>query len=99
MGKATAQIYSIEGQDPYAYVRDIADEYTGDFIDEEIRQSEVYSSYRYMGKSGQRIGDIAGLTVPTYTKHEIEVVLTPKACTRVKPLHCMLQFSSALAVV
>lgn len=50
------EILSIEGQDPYAYVRQIANEYTGDFLDDEIRQSVVYSSYRYMGKWGQRIG-------------------------------------------
>ncbi|KAJ9122476.1 hypothetical protein QFC22_001903 [Naganishia vaughanmartiniae] len=76
---AGAEVLSIEGQDPYAYVRKIADEYTGDFLDDGIRQSMAYASYRYIGgKWGQRIGDFAGPTVPTYTKHEIEVTLIPR---------------------
>ncbi|KAJ9106882.1 hypothetical protein QFC19_003012 [Naganishia cerealis] len=76
---AGAKVISIEGMDPYAYVRQIASNYTGDFLDDGIRQSMVYSSYRYVGgRWGQRIGDFAGPTVPTYPKYEIEVVLLPR---------------------
>jgi hypothetical protein len=52
-----AEVTSIEGQDPYAYVSQIATNYSGNYLDHGIRENSVYSSYRYTaGKWGQRLG-------------------------------------------
>ncbi|KAJ9127060.1 hypothetical protein QFC24_001293 [Naganishia onofrii] len=75
---AGAEVTSIEGQDPYAYVSQIASNYTGNYLDHGIRENSVYSSYRYTGgKWGQRLGDFAGPIVPSYPKYEITVTLVP----------------------
>jgi hypothetical protein len=52
-----AEVTSIEGQDPYAYVSQVATNYSGNYLDHGIRENSVYSSYRYTaGKWGQRVG-------------------------------------------
>jgi hypothetical protein len=56
-GHALAEVTSINGQDPYTYVDRIANEYSGAYIERDIRQSMVYSSYRFAdSKWAQRIG-------------------------------------------
>jgi hypothetical protein len=65
-----SEITSINGQDPFAYVDRIADEYSGGYLGRDIRQSMAYSSYRfYEGVWGQRLGG-------TFDDEVLSIVLT-----------------------
>ncbi|KAI5453435.1 hypothetical protein NCC49_005914 [Naganishia albida] len=75
-----AEVVSIDGQDPYAYVNRIAEEYSGGYLSRDIRQSMAYSSYRFADSAwGQRLGAFAGPIVPDYPSGlEVTVTLIPR---------------------
>lgn len=54
---AGANVVSIEGQDPYAYVDFIAKTVSGNYLDHGVRVNSVFSSYRLSGSDySQRFG-------------------------------------------
>jgi len=75
---AGAEVLSIQGQDPYDYVSQIATNYSGNYLDHGVRENSVYSSYRLVaGTWGQRVGDFAGPVIPDYFPYSVEVTLIP----------------------
>jgi hypothetical protein len=65
---AGAKILTIEGMDAYDYVDHIAHTVSGNFLDHGIRVNSVYTSYRISNNTySQRLGDLAGRSVPILT--------------------------------
>jgi hypothetical protein len=51
------EVTSIDGQAPDDFVSKMADDFSGAYLDQGIRESMVYASYRYLeGKWAQRVG-------------------------------------------
>jgi hypothetical protein len=64
---AGAKVLAIEGQDPYDYADYIADTYSGNYLDHNVRVNSVFTSYRISGTPtaySQRIGNLAGPYFP-----------------------------------
>ena len=58
----------IEGMNAFDYVDFVARTVSGNFLDHGVRVNSVFSSYRIVGSSfSQRVGDLAGPTVPRQT--------------------------------
>lgn len=63
---AGAKVLSIEGMDPFDYIDLIASTVSGNFLDHGVRVNSVLTSYRISATDfSQRVGDLAGPTMPT----------------------------------
>ncbi|KAK7042445.1 TSPc domain-containing protein [Favolaschia claudopus] len=73
---AGAQVISIEGRDPYAYVDFIAATVSGNYLSHNVRVNSVFSSYRLTGNAySQRFGDFAGPTGVAQGSLTFQVIL------------------------
>ena len=73
---AGARVLEIEGMAPFDYVDLIARTVSGNYLDHGVRVNSVFSSYRIVGTDfSQRVGDLAGPTVPTQTHLTMKLVV------------------------
>ena len=73
---AGARILEIEGMQPFDYVDLVARTVSGNYLDHGVRVNSVFSSYRIVGTDfSQRVGDLAGPTVPIQTSLTMKLVV------------------------
>ncbi|CUA76592.1 hypothetical protein RSOLAG22IIIB_12383 [Rhizoctonia solani] len=62
---AGAKVVTIDGIPAWTYVNQVATNYSGNFLDHNIRVNSVFTSYRISGSAwSQRLGDFAGSIFP-----------------------------------
>ncbi|KAG8754098.1 hypothetical protein FRC12_011314 [Ceratobasidium sp. 428] len=80
---AGAKVLTIDGTTAWTFVNGIATNYSGEYIDHNIRVNSVFTNYRISGGVwSQRLGDFAGPLFPD--KDSVTLTLVPANSTKVE---------------